>query len=135
MLQESGDNDRHAALVRDASTRSPGAVPLRIWHPLPFPFLCGVMPRLAAVALALSLASFLPTLPGIPVPAAKLPNPPYPPSPVIERVEFDWKTHQRHAPGSDNWPATWGSDGHLYSAWGDGGGFGGSNGRGRVLLG
>lgn len=67
--------------------------------------------------------------------ATESPKPPYPPSPVIERVEFDFKTHQRHAPGSDNWPTTWSDDGHLYSAWGDGGGFGGSNGKGRVLLG
>ncbi len=61
--------------------------------------------------------------------------PPYPPSPVIARVEFDFSTHQRHAPGSDNWPTTWADDGHLYSAWGDGGGFGGTNSEGRVLLG
>ncbi|MES2692076.1 MAG: DUF4185 domain-containing protein [Verrucomicrobiota bacterium] len=83
--------------------------------------------------------AFLTTLLGLALPlvalAAELPKPPYPPSPVIERVEFDFKTHQRLAPGSDNWPTTWADDGHLYSAWGDGGGFGGSNGRGRVLLG
>ncbi|MFQ5494314.1 MAG: hypothetical protein ACE5EX_02940 [Phycisphaerae bacterium] len=30
---------------------------------------------------------------------------------------------------------TWADDGHLYSAWGDGGGFGGSNRSGRVSLG
>jgi hypothetical protein len=62
-------------------------------------------------------------------------KPPYPPSPVIARVEFAFDTHQRHAPGSDNWPTTWADDGHLYSAWGDGGGFGGTNSKGRVLLG
>ena len=62
-------------------------------------------------------------------------KPPYPPSPVIARVEFDFSTHQRHAPGSDNWPTTWADDGHLYSAWGDGGGFGGTNSSGRVPLG
>ena len=66
---------------------------------------------------------------------AQAPAPPYPPSPVIARVEFDFSTHQRHAPGSDNWPTTWADDGHLYSAWGDGGGFGGTNSEGRVLLG
>lgn len=60
---------------------------------------------------------------------------PYPPSPVIERVEFDFSTHRRLAPGSDNWPTTWADDGHIYSAWGDGGGFGGNNSKGRVLLG
>jgi hypothetical protein len=62
-------------------------------------------------------------------------HPPYPPSPIIERVEFDFTTHRRLAPGSDNWPTTWADDGHLYSAWGDGGGFGGTNSQGRVLLG
>jgi hypothetical protein len=61
--------------------------------------------------------------------------PPYPPSPVIERIEFDFATHRRLAPGSDNWPVTWADDGHLYAAWGDGGGFAGSNREGRVLLG
>jgi CubicO group peptidase (beta-lactamase class C family) len=29
----------------------------------------------------------------------------------------------RRAPGSDNWPMTWGDDGHLYTAYGDGWGF------------
>jgi hypothetical protein len=62
-------------------------------------------------------------------------KPPYPPSPVIARVEFDFDTHQRHAPGSDNWPLTWADDGHLYTAWGDGGGFGGTNSQSRVTLG
>lgn len=85
-------------------------------------------PRSLALATLATLTPFI-------APAAESPKPPYPPSPVIERVEFDFKTHQRHAPGSDNWPTTWADDGHLYSAWGDGGGFGGSNGRGRVLLG
>src|SRR6187549_874230 len=60
---------------------------------------------------------------------------PYPPSPVIAGVEFDFSTHRRLAPGSDNWPTTWADDGHLYSAWGDGGGFEGTNSKGRVLLG
>ena len=67
--------------------------------------------------------------------AAEQPKPPYPPSPVIARVEFDFATHRRLAPGSDNWPTTWADDDHLYSAWGDGGGFGGTNSKGRVLLG
>jgi len=61
--------------------------------------------------------------------------PPYPPSPVIKSVEFDFDTHQRLAQGSDNWPTTWADDGRLYTAWGDGGGFGGSNSKGRVKLG
>ena len=72
----------------------------------------------------------------LPVSAAlAAPNPPYPPSPIIERVEFDFATHKRLAQGSDNWPTTWVDDGQVYSAWGDGGGFGGSNSKGRVKLG
>ena len=62
-------------------------------------------------------------------------RPPYPPSPVIRGIEFDFKTHRRLAPGSDNWPITWADDNHQYTAWGDGGGFGGTNSNGRVLLG
>ena len=60
---------------------------------------------------------------------------PYPPSPTLAGVEFDFSTHRRLAPGSDNWPTTWAGDGHLYTAWGDGGGFGGTNSKGRVFLG
>lgn len=60
---------------------------------------------------------------------------PYPRSPVIAAVEFEFSTHRRLAPGSDNWPTTWADDDHLYSAWGDGGGFGGTNSKGRVFLG
>ena len=60
---------------------------------------------------------------------------PYPPSKVIAGVSFDWSTHVRLAPGSDNWPITWADDGHQYTAWGDGGGFGGTNSDGRQSLG
>ncbi len=77
----------------------------------------------AATALLLAVAS------------TNFAAPPYPPSPVIARVDFDWSTHRRLAPGSDNWPLTWADDGHQYTAWGDGGGFGGDNQQGRVTLG
>ena len=60
---------------------------------------------------------------------------PYPPSPVIKDVRFLWPDHRRAAPGSDNWPVTWADDGHQYAAWGDGGGFGGTNSLGRSSLG
>jgi hypothetical protein len=60
---------------------------------------------------------------------------PYPPSPLIREVRLDWSTHQRAAPGSDNWPVTWADNDHQYAAWGDGGGFGGTNQVGRVSLG
>jgi hypothetical protein len=60
---------------------------------------------------------------------------PYPPSTLIKGVRFDWSSHVRLAEGSDNWAITWADDDHQYSAWGDGGGFGGSDERGRVSLG
>lgn len=60
---------------------------------------------------------------------------PYPPSEVITDATFDRATHDRRAPGSDNWPMTWADDGHQYTSWGDGGGFGGTNSNGRVSLG
>lgn len=70
-----------------------------------------------------------------PVRAASYAKPPYPESPVIRSVEFDWSTHKRDAEGSDNWQLTWADDDHQYGAWGDGGGFGGTNSDGRVSLG
>ncbi|MCL4204458.1 MAG: hypothetical protein KJ000_18385 [Pirellulaceae bacterium] len=71
---------------------------------------------------------------GLAVPAARA-EAPYPPSPVIADVSFDWTTHRRLAIGSDNWQLTWADDDHQYGAWGDGGGFGGDNREGRVGLG
>ena len=49
---------------------------------------------------------------------------PYPPSPVIERIDWAPKaTIVRKASGGDNWPITWGDDDQLYTAYGDGNGF------------
>lgn len=62
-------------------------------------------------------------------------RPPYPPSPVIAAIDWDVAHLVRLAPGSDLWPVTWADDGHLYTSWGDGGGFGGTNREGRVSLG
>ena len=62
-------------------------------------------------------------------------TPPYPASPVIDRIEFEWGSHARYAIGSDNFPVSWAEDGRQYTSWGDGGGFGGTNSRGRVSLG
>ncbi len=62
-------------------------------------------------------------------------QPPYPPSPVIGGLVFDDRAARIEAPGSDIWPLTWAEDSHLYTAWGDGGGFGGNNEAGRVSLG
>ncbi|MCZ6795229.1 MAG: serine hydrolase [Planctomycetota bacterium] len=51
-------------------------------------------------------------------------GPPCPPSPVIAGVRFEPpETIRRAARGSDNWPITWGDDGHLYTVYGDGWGF------------
>jgi hypothetical protein len=68
-------------------------------------------------------------------PVASMCADPYPPSPVIVDVVFDWSSRKTLAPGSDNWPITWAADGHQYTSWGDGGGFGGTNSDGRVSLG
>ena len=48
---------------------------------------------------------------------------------------WHWETYATAALGSDLWPVTWGPDGNLYAAWGDGGGFGGSDTDGRVAMG
>lgn len=60
---------------------------------------------------------------------------PYPPSPVIAGITWHWETRRTAAPGSDLWPVTWGVDDNLYAAWGDGGGFGGTDQDGRVAMG
>ncbi|MCG6873189.1 MAG: DUF4185 domain-containing protein [Gammaproteobacteria bacterium] len=63
------------------------------------------------------------------------PEPVYPPSPVVAAIHFDIGSVRSEAPGSDNWAITWADDGTQYATWGDGGGFGGTNTRGRVSLG
>lgn len=60
---------------------------------------------------------------------------PYPRSRSIAEVRFRDATIRTEAPGSDNWPITWASNDTLYTSWGDGGGFGGTNREGRVSLG
>ncbi|MCB0669284.1 MAG: hypothetical protein KDC80_25850 [Saprospiraceae bacterium] len=60
---------------------------------------------------------------------------PYPPSMVVDEIQFEWETHLRLATGSDNWPVTWADDDHQYTVWGDGGGFGGTNRVGRNSIG
>ena len=50
---------------------------------------------------------------------------PYPPSTVISKVDWAPKASiVRLARGSDNFPLTWADDGHIYTTWGDGNGFG-----------
>ncbi len=70
-----------------------------------------------------------------PEPPVPRSSPPYPHSRVIESITWHWETLATAAPGSDLWPVAWGPDDHLYAAWGDGGGFGGSNSDGRVAMG
>lgn len=60
---------------------------------------------------------------------------PYPASSVVTGVSFDVAGRTTAAPGSDLWPMVWAADGNLYTSWGDGGGFGGTNNNGRVKLG
>jgi hypothetical protein len=60
---------------------------------------------------------------------------PYPASQHIKGIVWDFENQVRKAPGSDLWPVTWGADDHLFTSWGDGGGFGGTNSNGRVSLG
>jgi Domain of unknown function (DUF4185) len=62
-------------------------------------------------------------------------TPPYPPSTVFAGMTWHWDTLRTAAPGSDLWPVTWAGDDNLYAAWGDGGGFGGTDHDGRVALG
>ena len=62
-------------------------------------------------------------------------TPPYPQSTVITGVTWDTSSLKRAAPGSDLWPTTWADDDNIYTAWGDGGGFGGDNTIGRVQIG
>ena len=83
--------------------------------------------------LPVTLGSLLLLAAGLP--AAEPPAPPYPPSTAIQSLIWHWNTYRTAAPGSDLWPVTWGPDDLLYAAWGDGGGFGGSDSDGRVSLG
>ncbi|HZL34409.1 MAG TPA: DUF4185 domain-containing protein [Tepidisphaeraceae bacterium] len=62
-------------------------------------------------------------------------QPPYPRSGVVDRITWDWSTLRTAAPGSDLWPVTWAKDDAIVTAWGDGGGFGGTDHDGRVALG
>lgn len=68
-------------------------------------------------------------------PAAPSGDAPYCPSPLIRSMEWDWSHGYRAAEGSDLWPVTWGQDGNVYAFFGDGGGFGGDDFRGRTSFG
>jgi len=70
-----------------------------------------------------------------PAGTARPPGSPCPPSTLLAGITWRWQTHRTAAHGSDLWPVTWGPDDQLYTAWGDGGGFGGSDSDGRVSMG
>jgi CubicO group peptidase (beta-lactamase class C family) len=57
-----------------------------------------------------------------PLMAAIAERAPYPPSPVIQKLEFGPDV-RRAAIDSDNWPITWGDDDAQYTSYGDGWGF------------
>jgi hypothetical protein len=60
---------------------------------------------------------------------------PYCQSRSIPSMAWDWAHGYRAADGSDLWPVTWGRDGNVYAFFGDGGGFGGDDHRGRTSFG
>jgi hypothetical protein len=60
---------------------------------------------------------------------------PYCRSSVIRSIDWNWATGLNQPNGSDLWPATWGADGNVYTFFGDGGGFGGDDHRGRASFG
>lgn len=68
-------------------------------------------------------------------PASRLGDAPYCPSALISALAWDWPHAYRAAEGSDLWPVTWGQDGNVYAFFGDGGGFGGDDRRGRTSFG
>lgn len=67
--------------------------------------------------------------------AANAGDAPYCPSRRVAAMTWDWAHAYRAADGSDLWPVTWGGDGSVYAFFGDGGGFGGDNYRGRTSFG
>jgi hypothetical protein len=90
---------------------------------------------MAMLLLAVLLALACPGLGKAGATAAEGTGSPYPKSPVISGIQFFAYTHKRRANGSDNWPITWSADDHQYTAWGDGGGFEGTDVQERVSLG
>ena len=87
------------------------------------------LPALVGLTIVSLSASKVAAAPAI------LPPPPYPPSALVRNITWHWETHRTAALGSDLWPITWGPDDNLYAAWGDGGGFDGSDTDGRVSMG
>jgi hypothetical protein len=67
--------------------------------------------------------------------AADAAEPPYCHSRTIDSITWHWPDAQNEPNGSDLWPVTWGRDGNVYAFFGDGGGFGGDDHRGRTSFG
>jgi hypothetical protein len=77
-----------------------------------------ILTALTSLAFALACSAAAP--PRLPAGLA----PPYPPSPVIEGI--DWTPADaivRQARDGDNWPVTWADDDAIYTTFGDGTGF------------
>ena len=94
--------------------------------------------RTAAAALCTLVLSLSgPLRAGVPERASPAHPAPYPPSRIVLGVHWSFPAAKRlrKADGSDIWPCTWALDDALYCAWGDGGGFQGTDGIGRVSLG
>jgi hypothetical protein len=68
-------------------------------------------------------------------PASPGGDPPYCKSQHIESMTWDWDTGRTEPNGSDLWAVTWGGDHKVYTVFGDGGGFGGTNHDGRASFG
>jgi hypothetical protein len=93
------------------------------------------MRSLLTIAMLSLLAALLSASPSLTFSQGPAQKPPYPASAVIDSITWHWQTHRTAAPGSDLWPVSWARDNHLYAAWGDGGGFDGTDQHGRVAMG
>jgi hypothetical protein len=62
-------------------------------------------------------------------------DPAYCPSSVFTGLTWNWSTGFNQQNGSDLWSVTWGVDDNIYTFFGDGGGFLGSNSLGRASFG
>lgn len=76
-----------------------------------------------------------PALASTTLPASSFGDAPYCSSTLITGMTWDWAGGFTQANGSDLWSTAWGDDGNVYTFFGDGGGFGGDNDRGRTSFG
>src|SRR5262249_41520013 len=97
---------------------------------------------MSAIRRCLCIAPLLCAIPACtslrPAAAPCIPPPggaPYCNSPVLASMSWNWSQGYTQPNGSDLWPVTWGRDGRIYIFFGDGGGFGGDNYKGRTSFG